>query len=49
MVSRAYTPEPRIAATGPPGAARIPVTRFDRFYEPLLVVLIAVVVFYGTL
>jgi len=25
------------------------VTRFDRFYEPLLVALIAAVVFYGTL
>jgi hypothetical protein len=49
IVSRAYTLEPRIGATGPPGAVRIPVTRFDRFYEPLLVVLIAAVVFYGTL
>jgi hypothetical protein len=25
------------------------VTRFDRFYEPLLVALLAAVVFYGTL
>jgi hypothetical protein len=25
------------------------VTRFDRFYEPFLVALLAVVVFYGTL
>jgi hypothetical protein len=29
--------------------ARIRVTRFDRFYEPLLVALIAAVVLYGTL
>jgi hypothetical protein len=39
----------RIHATRGRGAARITVTRFDRFYEPLLVVLVAAIVFYGTL
>ena len=38
-----------LCATRPRSAALVTVTRFDRFYEPLLVVLIAAVVFYGTL
>jgi hypothetical protein len=49
MVSRRLARDGRIRATGGTRAARIPVTRFDRFYEPLLVVLLAAVVLYGTL
>ena len=39
----------RMIATSAAGAARCCVTRFDRFYEPMLVVLLAAIVLYGTL
>jgi hypothetical protein len=39
----------RFVATAGKALARNDVTRFDRFYEPLLVVLIACIVLYGTL
>jgi len=49
IVSRPCTPECRFHATAITELARMSVTRFDRFYEPLLVGLLAAVVFYGTL